>query len=438
MTMRSRIAAGTVLAALVGVLAAGLVTFGLVRHAYDGQARTTLRREAQLAASAVESRGRLAPVRALQAVGVRAAWVHADGTVTGAAVLDPADLATARASGSGSQTRRVRGVRYLVEVRPVRGDGGLVLQQRLSDARAVTSKVLRRLVLAVVLGLAAAVTIGLVVARRLSRPLVEAAAAARLLADGDRSTRLDEAGPVEVGELSRSLNELAQALAASEGRQREFLMSVSHELRTPLTGIRGFAEAIEEGVGDPVTSAATIRVEADRMHRLVSDLLDLARAEADDFRLDLGPVDLTELARQASAVWQQRCGEAGVTFAAELPEHPVVVHADAGRVRQVLDGLAENALRVTPEGRPVVMAVRPPGTLEVRDGGPGLAAEDLAVAFERSVLYERYQGVRRVGTGLGLALVGTLVRRMGGSAEAGTAPEGGASFTVRFPAGGDR
>jgi len=433
MTMRARIALGTVLAALVGVLATGLVTYGLARNAYDGQARTTLHREAQLAASVVETRGRLAPLRALQAVGVRIAWVHSDGSVTGAAVLDPADVTTAQQSGSASETRRVRGVRYLVEVHPVMGDGALVLQQRLSDARAVSSKVLRRLELALLLGLAAAVLIGSLVARRLSKPLVDAADAARRLAAGDRSTRLDEAGPLEVGELSRSLNALAQALAVSEGRQREFLMSVSHELRTPLTGISGFAEAIEEGVGDPVTSAGTIRVEAERMHRLVSDLLELARAEADDFRLDLGPVDLVGLVREAEKVWQQRCAEVGLPFSAELPDHPVVVHADAGRVRQVLDGLAENALRVTPEGRPVVVAVQPPGRLQVRDGGPGLAPEDLPVAFQRSVLYDRYRGVRRVGTGLGLALVGTLVRRMGGTARAGSAPEGGACFTVDLP-----
>lgn len=430
--MRSRIALGTVVAGLVGVLAAGLLTAGLVRHAYDGQARSTLHREAQLAASAVEDRGRLTALRALKAVGVRVAWVHTDGTVTGPAVVAGDDLATARAGGSASETRRIGGVRYLVEVHPVRGDGALVLQQKLSDARAVSSKVLRRLLLALGLGAGVAAGIGVVVSRRLTQPLVEAAGAAHRLAAGDRAARLSEGGPDEVGELSRALNALAQALATSEGRQREFLLSVSHELRTPLTGIRGFAEAIEEGVGDPRASAATIREEADRMHRLVSDLLDLARAEADDFRLDLTPVDLTELVRQAAVVWGRRCTEAGVPLHLELPPEPEVVRADAGRVRQVLDGLAENALRVTPEGRPVVLAVQP-GQLQVRDGGPGLAPEDLAVAFDRSVLYERYRGVRRVGTGLGLALVGTLVRRMGGTATAGPAPEGGASFTVVLP-----
>jgi two-component system sensor histidine kinase BaeS len=110
---------------------------------------------------------------------------------------------------------------------------------------------------------------------------------------------------------------------------------------------------------------------------------------------------------------------------------------DAARVRQIVDGLLENALRVTPAGAPIVLAayVAAPGTvaIEVRDGGPGLRDDDLAVAFERAELHRRYQGVRQVGTGLGLAIVHRLAARLGGSAEAGHAAEGGARFTVRLP-----
>ena len=115
----------------------------------------------------------------------------------------------------------------------------------------------------------------------------------------------------------------------------------------------------------------------------------------------------------------------------------VVVVGDAQRLRQALDGLLENALRVTPQGAPIVVATRSePGgvaVLEVRDGGPGLTDDDLPVAFERSVLYERYRGVRQVGTGLGLAIVHRIVDRLGGTVEAGHASEGGARFTIRMP-----
>ena len=111
---------------------------------------------------------------------------------------------------------------------------------------------------------------------------------------------------------------------------------------------------------------------------------------------------------------------------------------DAARLRQVLDGLLENALRVTPgraadrAGR-ARRAGRPRVSSRSATAVPGLTDEDLAVAFERSVLYERYRGVRQVGTGLGLAIVHGLVTRLSATVEAGHAPEGGARFTIALP-----
>jgi two-component system OmpR family sensor kinase len=102
-------------------------------------------------------------------------------------------------------------------------------------------------------------------------------------------------------------------------------------------------------------------------------------------------------------------------------------------LRQVVDGLTENALRVTPAGRPIVLSLDVgPGVaaLRVRDGGPGLSDADYQVAFQRGVLHGRYRHERPVGTGVGLALAHGLVTRMGGSIAAGPAPEGGACFTI--------
>ncbi|GFJ90720.1 hypothetical protein Prum_043620 [Phytohabitans rumicis] len=117
-------------------------------------------------------------------------------------------------------------------------------------------------------------------------------------------------------------------------------------------------------------------------------------------------------------------------------EGQIPAFTDPGRIRQVVDGLLENALRILPSGAPLVLAAwaQPDAAvLEVRDGGPGLTDEDLAVAFERGALRQRYEGVRKVGSGLGLALAAGLVRRLGGTIEAGHAPEGGARFTVTLP-----
>lgn len=165
----------------------------------------------------------------------------------------------------------------------------------------------------------------------------------------------------------------------------------------------------------------------------MNDLLDLARLGAEDFRLDVTTVDLTALVSDAGAVWRSRCRREGVEFRADVPAVPVVVRTDPRRLRQVLDGLAENALRVTPAGAPIVFSLTTSAgsaVLQVRDGGPGLSEEDYQLAFHRGVLHSRYAGLRPVGTGIGLALVHGLVARMGGRIEAGPAPEGGACFAV--------
>ena len=164
--------------------------------------------------------------------------------------------------------------------------------------------------------------------------------------------------------------------------------------------------------------------------------MELARLEADDFRLDPVPVDLAALAADAGPVWAARCADAGVRFGLQAAP-TAVVRADPRRLRQVVDGLAENALRVTPRGAPLVVATGGDATaswLQVRDGGPGFAPEDYPVVFERGVLHDRYRGRRPVGSGgVGLALVHGLVVRMGATVFAAPAPEGGACFTVTFP-----
>ena len=257
-----------------------------------------------------------------------------------------------------------------------------------------------------------AVGAGLWLSGRLARPLVHAASAAQQLAHGRRDVRVTPEGPAEVAAVSESLNALAAALATSEDRQRAFLLSVSHELRTPLTAVAGYAEAIADGVVAPDETAAvgaTMVAESGRLQRLVDDLLDLARLGADDFRIDVSDVDAVALVAAAGEVWRVRAAREGVELRLDLPEDALPLRTDTVRVRQIVDGLAENALRVTPAGAPIVLAARTGANgvqLEVRDGGPGLTDDDIDVAFERSALYDRYRGVRRVGTGIGLALIG--------------------------------
>jgi signal transduction histidine kinase len=147
-------------------------------------------------------------------------------------------------------------------------------------------------------------------------------------------------------------------------------------------------------------------------------------------------LDLVALVRDCAEVWRLRCEREGVSLQVMLSDQNVRVVADPRRLRQVIDGLAENALRATPVGAPIVfsLAATPDGNavLQVRDGGPGLTPEDYGVAFERGILNAKYRDSRPVGSGIGLALAHGLVTRMGGAITAEPAPEGGAAFTVTF------
>ena len=319
--------------------------------------------------------------------------------------------------------------------RPLSGrNSGVVLTRKAASGTAV--KVLGSVWIALLAGLVGGVLAGALLARFIARPIRLAAGAAGRLSAGDRSVRISRRGSAESAELADAFNQLATALQISEGRERDFLLSVSHELRTPLASIRGYAEALADGVVGPEKAGDILLAEADRLDRLISDLLVLSRLEAADLPLEMAEVDLTDLIRAAGEAWAARCGPDGPLLRVQLPAVPVLVCTDAGRIRQVVDGLCENALRVVPGGQPLVLAARAGaegGVVEVRDGGPGFTDDDLAVAFDRGALNQRYRGIRKVGSGLGLALAARLVGRLGGRITAGHAPEGGAMFTVELP-----
>jgi len=443
---------GAQLALLVSVVAAvvvivtAIVAYPLVSAAAQTTARTQLASQADLLAELVGRQddgtmmGSMMAGRRLRQL-LSAQGIEAQVVPAGAAPTAPvtdADVAATQSGGTVSDVRATSSGEVFVEGRPTTSGSSVFLVQDAGVASSQSGFPLRRLLVAAVVGLGVALLIAFVAARRLVRPLRRAADAAQRMSAGARDVALPVEGPQEVASVSESLNRLSAALSSSERRQRDFLLSVSHELRTPLTGITGYAEALADGVVAPQdvpATGATVLGEAHRLERLVADLLDLARLDAVDLRLAVSDVDLAALCREAGEVWRARCEKADVRFTLVVPDS-LAVRADPLRVRQVVDNLCENALRVTPAGSPVVLAAgrhQDVAVLEVRDGGPGLTDDDVAVAFEPAALYERYRGVRQVGTGVGLALVGRLAARMGGRAFAGTAPEGGARIGVTLP-----
>lgn len=420
----------TAATAVVSVIVTALVALPIAARAANDAARRDLTDKAALTAELLATErpaARQRIVARLREEGIEVFLIRR-GAVDRPGLPD--DVLIAVAAGSTVDGRGdVDGTAAFIAGRPLSGiDSGVVLTRPVGSG--APGRVLGGVWIALLAGLLGGAGAGALLAYFVTRPLRQAALAAARLTAGDRSVRLAVRPPAEAADLAAALNELGAALARSEGREREFLLSVSHELRTPLATIRGYAEALADGVVDAGAAGGIMRQEADRLDRLISDLLVLSRLEAADLPIDVVPVDLADLVSAAGDAWTARFGD---RLTVRLPPAPVPVVTDPVRLRQVIDGLCENALRVVPSPAPVVLEARDGGVVEVRDGGPGFTDEDLAVAFQRGALQQRYRHVRPTGSGLGLALAARLMARLGGTIEAGHAPEGGAMFTLRVP-----
>jgi two-component system sensor histidine kinase BaeS len=214
----------------------------------------------------------------------------------------------------------------------------------------------------------------------------------------------------------------------ARGPPPDFLLSVSHELKTPLTAIRGYAEGLADGAFTADEAARVIGIEAGRLDRLVRDLLDLARMNRAEFSVRREEVDLAEVAREAVRRHEASARHFDVALEASGGEN--WVEADHDRLLQVASNLVENALRETPGGGRVIVAVAP-GVLSVSDTGPGIPPADVPRAFERFYLYDKIGKDRQVGSGLGLAIVQQLTRAMGGDVTVESS-EAGTTFSVRL------
>lgn len=445
-----RILLVTVGGGVIVALVASALAVPFVRSVVREQEREQLVRSVDTLASRPAATARLVAERR-EVVGPddsRFVIVRRNGDVTGDAqdVLTPELVDALLSTGTLSTSVDVDDEELLVEGRVTRRGFASVGLQPAGAIDDAARALLQRLALALLLGLAAAGTLGLVVSRALTRSVGHTAATARRLAAGERGIDVGESSVSEIADMGHAIAALDEALSTSEGRQREFLLSVSHEIRTPLTALRGYAEALADGaIGPGPDGAADVRAvgetlvaETARIDRFVAELLALARLEADDFTLEVAEVDLVTLLDELGAAWRAAAERAGVTI--RTTSVRASLQTDPMRLRQLLDGLVENALRVTPEGGSVRIRARVDGSadegdivIDVEDDGPGLESSDAEVAFERGSLRSKYAGHRPVGTGLGLSIARRLAERMDADLTAAPGSTGGAVFTLRLP-----
>jgi two-component system sensor histidine kinase MprB len=307
--------------------------------------------------------------------------------------------------------------------------GGAILTIAPLDA---TDRALRRIkfwaFLISGLGIAAGAALAAVVAGAALRPVRRLTAAAdTVAATGDLTERVEASSSDELGRLATRFNAMLAALEESVGRQRRLVADASHELRTPLTAARANVDLVREGklpeeeVRHALDEAS---VELDSLTSLVSDLVELARGEERKLRLE--DVALDDLVSSAVERAKARAPEA--TFVMSLT--PVHVHVDPVLVERAVGNLLDNAVKYSPPGAPIEVAVRE-GEVVVTDHGPGIAEEDLPRIFDR--FYRAATARAKPGAGLGLAIVREAAEAHGGQATAESSASG-AKFRLTLPA----
>jgi signal transduction histidine kinase len=289
---------------------------------------------------------------------------------------------------------------------------------------------------------AVAGSISLLIARWLARgmtqPLRDMAAAARAMETGDYSARISTRSRDEVGRLATAFNRMSAELALLEASRRDLVANVSHELKTPITAIRAHLENLADGVEQPdPKTLQVILTQTERLGRLVDQLLDLSRLESGEVHLHLEPMALAPLASRVISEISVGRSLTDVTLRNEVPD-TVQVEADIERMHQVLYNLVDNAVRFTPPGGQVsIRAARDEARvrIEVADTGIGIGAEHLPRLFER--FYRADPSRSRDdggGTGIGLAIARSIVEGHGGRITAASEPGHGATFIFDLPA----
>ncbi|MDE3069276.1 MAG: HAMP domain-containing histidine kinase, partial [Acidobacteriota bacterium] len=322
----------------------------------------------------------------------------------------------------GRKVRSLYGTLFVVAMplRIGRGHFVLVVTKRLNYVTSAVGVVQSAFIEAATAGLAIALLLGIGLSSTLLRRLRRLRDGARELERRGLATPLDlTPGRDEIGELAHTLKSMQAKLSQQDSALRAFVATASHELRTPLTSLDGLLELIEDDLdpsrldlADARERTEHAREQSRRLSHLASDLLDLSRLDA-EVSLRAEPVELTELARAVAAELELRAAEGHVGVRIDAAADPAWVSADPGAVARVVRILLDNALRVSPPGATIEIAVERDGALVVRDEGPGVPAD------ERELIFERFRRGRQTsghgGFGLGLAIGRELTERMGGT-----------------------
>ncbi len=299
------------------------------------------------------------------------------------------------------------------------------------------SSINQSFILSVAAALILTTVLSLGLSRRILNPIEALTVAANQMEKGNLDQRVKVDSQDEIGELAHAFNAMADGLKRADTQRRNLVSDVAHELRTPLANVRGYLEAMRDGVVKPdAKTIESIYEEAMLLNRLIDDLQELTLAESGQLRLMRAATAPAQIITTVVAAAAPQAAERGLTLRTELDANIPTLNIDAHRIGQALRNLIVNAIAHTPAGGEVVVSAASTDeivTLSVRDTGEGIAPEHLPHLFERFYRADPSRSRSTGGSGLGLAIVKQWVEAHGGTISVESELGNGSIFTITLP-----
>ena len=271
------------------------------------------------------------------------------------------------------------------------------------------------------------------------KPLKLMSEASNAMAKGDFSRRIPVMSNDEIGQLSKSFNQMTNSLVELESMRRNFIANVSHELKTPMTTIGGFIDGIIDGTIDKEKEEQYLKIvsnEVKRMTRLVEGMLNLSKLEAEETKPQLSSFDFREIIFDVVLNQEQRINSKKINISNLDNIQKCIVYADRDLLHQVVYNLCDNAIKFTDEGGEISFALTADSThfeFKIRNSGAGIPKNDLPQIFDRFYKGDRARSANKDSTGLGLYLVKTIVKIHGGTAFVKSSENEFTEFGIRLP-----
>ncbi len=295
--------------------------------------------------------------------------------------------------------------------------GAVVVYKPMPEIRQTRSNVMRLILMSQIISILIAFLVSFVLARSIARPISKLNSAAKAVAAGDFTKKIDHKSKDEIGELIASFNHMTDALREIDDTRSNFVSNVSHELRTPMTIISGFVEGIVDGTISEEESGKYLSIvlsESRRLSRLVTELLETSRLESGKTKLVMKPVNINEMLRKGIISYEQAITNKKIDVEAEFMYEDSYALCDEDSIYRVIINLMDNAIKFTPEGGVIRIKSALSGRkveVSIENTGQGISEKDLSHIWERFYKTDRSRGMDKKGVGLGLYLVKTIINQ---------------------------